>query len=134
MIVEGSIHTLGRCTRFACKTWNEALGQLAPRPSGISDGILFDSANHMTAENGNVVGLESDVILRSGEQLILGRVVTITISSDLQHSYIIYYPFIWQPTLDSEFFMPAVDRLDYCETAPCTVCDQIICLQLSSYK
>ncbi|KAB5589914.1 Glutamate receptor 3,4 [Ceratobasidium theobromae] len=120
----GRIRMRRRRTHFASKQWADALGHLAPCPDQALNQLLFDSADELVAQNGNVIVIGSDVILWTQGQLDIGRVVMIAGSSDQNHSFVIYQPFVWLPQLDQTFHMPAVIRQETCKTVSCS---DIIC-------
>jgi hypothetical protein len=120
-VTAGTTRTHRHGTRFSQKQWANVLGHLAPCPDQALSEVLFDSADKLIAQNGNIIAISSDVILWIQGRLDIGHVVTIAISSDRNHSFIIYHPFIWLSELDQSFHMPAVTRQEACATISCLV-------------
>ncbi|KAG9120870.1 hypothetical protein FRC07_003415 [Ceratobasidium sp. 392] len=121
-----SVHVRKKPVDFASKTWALALGDVVMCPDTSLDTTLFDSADYIVAQNGNIICPGNDFIYRQAENLNIGRAFKIASSTNRAHNFMIYSPFSWVPELDTECHMPAVTRHDDFEVIVGSVSDLII--------
>jgi hypothetical protein len=127
----GTVRTQGQGVHFSKKRWANALGQFVPCPNMVPTDMEFNSAKQVTAENGNILDLGADAILRVNGELDIGRIFRIAISVDRTYSFVVYHPFRWLGDLDQQLQMPVVVREESYRTTLCSVCPSIYSLPQS---
>lgn len=122
MCAEGAVQLRGKSNLDSAKSWNETLGQHVSCPNPTLSDVTFAPAESVVAQNGNRITIGSDVILRAGGLLDIGRVFSVVVSLDREHSFLVYHPFVWLDELDQQFKMPAVVCQTIYRAIPCLVC------------